>query len=354
MVGVLLEAGADAAVAFGPHCSPVALAIHHGQLDTLRWLFRSGHCHLYDKLRYDICSNITGEPAEEDIWCLAVHVALVPPKASGSQVGHPKLQLGALEVLLHEFGADVNARDVYGQTPLHWLPCAAADDDEVERALGALLSAGAAIEARDDMDITPLLAASSYAPPLVSLLLSLGASPDVIDVCGRSPLIEASELRVGAPDNVPLLLRVSSRATRRAVDEEGKSAVDRLLERKHRHEAQFDMFFYGFDDSDLPWYDEAIDELLLSGANVHPRNAALAIENAARLGVQLEPRAAAQLRAWPPWRRLEAMLGVAFEHQEMRALAEGVTEREKRVRDLERQLLLGGASSGEEEGDGGA
>jgi hypothetical protein len=78
LVGVLLEAGADARI-LGPYCNALALAIFYGEIETLRHLLRSGRHDANEKLRYERAGPIEGSEFGA-FFCRAVHLAVVPPK----------------------------------------------------------------------------------------------------------------------------------------------------------------------------------------------------------------------------------------------------------------------------------
>ena len=146
---------------------------------------------------------------------------------------------------------------------------------------------------------------------------------------------------------IPLLLRASSRETRGAVDRDGCSAIDQLVNSGHYK-----------DD----WGQDAICELISAGAPVKPSSAARVLPIAARHGARLEARVAARPHAPPPWQMHEAMVELAFDFQDVRAAEEGVRVRQRRVQELEEQLQARGGGTedsdesdeSEEEGKGGA
>ena len=93
-------------------------------------------------------------------------------------------------------GADPNARDENGYTPLHRMGVRALGNDEVTMALlnetpavvKVLVDAGADLEARDARGWTPLHAATILDPVVVKYLLDAGAAPNARDARGWTPL----------------------------------------------------------------------------------------------------------------------------------------------------------------------
>jgi len=346
LVGALLEAGADAKAAFGPNCSPLALAIHHGQTDTLRALLRSGRHHAEEELAYGPRSTLEGA-VRQGVWCRPVHVAAAPPRWPTLDSPQPPPNLAALEVLVREFGADVNARSSSQFTPMIWIywanrgPLAPSAERllKVERAIDALVALGADIDARSESSETLLHLAAYDFPSLVPHLLSLGASANVLTDQGLSPLILACMLGGGlrAPVNIPLLLKASSRETRRAVDRDsGESALDEML----KYYADMWHAYWRGAEANKPWVRDVIADLMLAGAPVRPERAPLALPHAARLGRRLAARAAAREARPPSWRTHDLMVQLALDHQEGREVDEGVRAREARVRELEGALAV--------------
>lgn len=93
-----------------------------------------------------------------------------------------------MEVLLAG-GAEVNVRNLYGETPLHLVEnCRGAKE-----AVQLLLEHGAEVDARNEYDETPLHFASRWgSEAAMQLLLEHGAEVDARDKAGYTPLCEAA------------------------------------------------------------------------------------------------------------------------------------------------------------------
>lgn len=102
--------------------------------------------------------------------------------------------------LLLKYGADVDATDHGGQTPLSW-----AAKGQSETIVRILLEHGAHVNSKDNTGLTPLsLAAEGRSEGIVRLLLEQGADVESRDTDGRIPLWRA--LNIGVKSIIQLLL----------------------------------------------------------------------------------------------------------------------------------------------------
>lgn len=109
--------------------------------------------------------------------------------AGGSSALHHAAGFGPmanLELLIDK-GADVNAKNRRGSTPLHW---AIHDEDKVR----LLLARGADVNARQVQGRTPLYLAAMLGDsvPILRLLLAKGADPNLAAINGQTPLMMAA------------------------------------------------------------------------------------------------------------------------------------------------------------------
>jgi len=103
------------------------------------------------------------------------------------------------------------------QTPLHW----AAEHGQYTIAQ-RLIANGADVNAPDQFGRTPLHAAVRYSE-MVVILLDAGADPNAVDIFGRTPL----HLALPFPDSVSLLLGAGASVTAR--DFLGDTPLERSL-----------------------------------------------------------------------------------------------------------------------------
>jgi len=165
LVGALVEAGADVDGIFNGKLTPLAVCIAYGQVESVRALLRAGH---------DANEEIEWHPlygSGDAFSSNPAHFCLAPPPLGlpsdrvvgyNKKIGEP--QLGCLEVLLREGGADVDARDSRGQTPIFRLARfgSSYDDEEEKAARDLLVSAGARTSGVcDNNGFSPLMVAAA-------------------------------------------------------------------------------------------------------------------------------------------------------------------------------------------------
>lgn len=95
--------------------------------------------------------------------------------------------------LLLAAGANVNAADAEGVTPLHWLVIHGSRDAVALEVLRLLLAAGADVEQADKDGWTPLISAAHYQNvTLMPALLLAGADVNAQDALGKTPAAHAT------------------------------------------------------------------------------------------------------------------------------------------------------------------
>ena len=152
-----------------------------------------------------VLSASAGDPPTGSLGTTELHAAA---RSSG---------VAEVEGLL-KAGADVNAKNTDGSTPLH----AAAEFNPSPSVLEVLLKAGADVNAKNTDGWTPLhmAAAKSPTPSVLEVLLKAGADVNAKNTDGSTPLHMAAEFNP-SPSVLEILLKAS--ADPRALDTEGKT-----------------------------------------------------------------------------------------------------------------------------------
>lgn len=165
--------------------------------------------------------------ALSELVCIAAVLLVIAWPGGASAQDNPLMEAVEksdqyeLERLLKN-GADVNARDQNGNTPL----ASAALLGDVE-AVRLLLDHGAGVNARGSLGVPPLiLAAMVGSPEIVNMLLERGAAINIRGFNGSTALITAA--MVNSPEVVKILLDNGADAGSR--DAQGKSASAYALE----------------------------------------------------------------------------------------------------------------------------
>ncbi|MGO8835980.1 MAG: ankyrin repeat domain-containing protein [Limisphaerales bacterium] len=118
------------------------------------------------------------------------HVPLLAAARNGNR---------AMVELLLSRGADVNAKEVTGQTPLH-----IAANKGFQAVVEVLLANKADVNAQDDSGNTPLHLTAGDQVKIIQMLLAAGANPNAENKAGRTPTSFATER--GSPEIVKMLL----------------------------------------------------------------------------------------------------------------------------------------------------
>jgi hypothetical protein len=184
----------------------------------------------------------------------------------------------------------VNERNpVNGRTALH--VSNQQNTAEIAGICALLLDAGADANAADNRGRTPIfgcaLSFHPQGPQALQILLERGAWTDVVDRSGVTPLLavcsDCDSVRF-RQQIIELLFRYSSVQTRRAVDGNRRSAVDCLVDM---------LRYWGI----FSWHKQVIAQLLSSGASVLRQNASIVLPIAVSHGLPLAARNEAELAA---------------------------------------------------------
>jgi len=183
LVGALVEAGADVGGIFDGRLPALAVCVAYGQVESVRALLRKGHTAKAD-VKWDPRSG-SGLPIKSTLAQFCLAPTPVDP-SSAARCG--PVQVGCLEVLLTEGGADANALDSADNSPIFWL-IQRHDRDEEGRELAAarlLVAAGARVSGvfNNEGDTPLMVAAAHNEVRLARLLLEEAGAP--VDETGES------------------------------------------------------------------------------------------------------------------------------------------------------------------------
>jgi ankyrin repeat protein len=155
-----------------------------------------------------------------------------------------KRKIAAL-LLGHHGGADVNAADGFGTTPLH----CASRPEMVE----LLIAHGATVDARNRFGMSPLHhAVKWYHKNIITTLLAHGASANTTGESGRTPLHLALESRLDSRARLPLAkLLLEHGADVNAISNDGISPLQCAILRENRADEIEQLLEYGADVSVL-------------------------------------------------------------------------------------------------------
>ena len=157
--------------------------------------------------------NIPGAASATLVVLLAFSSAHGEPEHEAARDGDTQ----TLRVLV-DSGVNVNSRDNYGKTPLHW----ARDQETAE----LLIAYGADIDARDEYGHTPLHDADNAA--VVNTLIAHGAEVNVTDISGDTPLHQVIKFLwyTGRSELVPVIEELLAHgADCDARDDDGRTAL---------------------------------------------------------------------------------------------------------------------------------
>jgi ankyrin repeat protein len=322
----LLAGGADVKQIFNGEATALAVCCSLGQPDCVRELLAKGH-----DPKETTCSFWAPPGAGRKLGATAAHVCAEIWLDDDRRIQVP--QLDCLRALV-QAGADINARDRQGRTPLDWL-AVWKNHAEARKSVQAFVALGADLESRCNLGQTPVFTCAQLGSlDILMALLEAGASPDVVDSSGTTPIMAAAAKRADKARRGVLeeLVRRSSPETLRAVNKHGDSAADLLVPRGPEDEAAV--------TPDLlePWELRVIAELRRAGAPLKPQHARRVIPCAAAHAKRQVAELAARRSPSRRWRAHDCFVQLALDHQEAREAKEGLEASLARLLDVSERL----------------
>lgn len=217
LVEALLAAGADPDVRDETGFTPLMSAIARGYPKIVERLVAAGaDLSLTDEdgknaLYLAIARGDAGSTLDIARW-LHARGATLPEGAETSRLFAEAIPQGESAVrLLLELGADVNASNLEGETPLFF-----AIECDSPAAIAILIAAGADVNARREDGDTPLLFAIGCGSPVaISMTIAAGADVNLGDGEGETPLLFA--VKCGSPAIVEMLIAAGADLTKKGV-----------------------------------------------------------------------------------------------------------------------------------------
>lgn len=220
LVTLLVDAGATLDCVDSAGFTPLAHAVYHGHLISVKILIGQGVT-IDKKTSWGTPLCIACEEGYPDIVrLLLAHGAAVDgttevglsPLINAAEFGHEDIAN-----LLIDAGANLEFKDAKGRTPL-----ASAAYEGNDRTTKLLLEKGANIDTEDEDGMTPLsLAAKRGHSAVVALLINARATIDTRDKLGRTPLMFAAQAK--SAEIARVLLKNAAKVN--VKDREGRAAL---------------------------------------------------------------------------------------------------------------------------------